>query len=186
MVVGLLKTGISEVIATTAYNAAPMGVHYREGKTSMVLFCGSHTAENIERDGWVVANFIHDPVLYVETAFGDLPRDRFVDEPVNGRTMQRLSGADAWAAFSATTEKKTSTAMIVRLTLVKEIIEHVSLHPINRGFNSIIDATVHATRLKITHDPALKNHIDYHAGIVRKCGGRRELEALDLLLEYCK
>jgi len=58
-----LKDGINEVIATTACNAAPMGIHYRDGEANMVLFCGSHTAQNVERDGWVVANFIHDPVL---------------------------------------------------------------------------------------------------------------------------
>jgi hypothetical protein len=26
--------------------------------------------------------------------------------------------------------------------------------------------------------------IDYHAGIVRKCGGKRELEALEILMRY--
>lgn len=183
---GLLKSGINEVIATTAFNAAPIGIHYREGKASMVLFCGSHTAENVERDGWIIANYIHDPVLYVTTAFDDLPRDRFIDEPVDGRTMQRLSGADAWTAFSATVERKTQEAMMVQLKPVKEIIENVTVHPINRGFSSIIDATVHATRLKIRPDPELIKLIDYHAGIIRKCGGKRELEALDLLLKYCE
>ncbi len=183
---GLLKDGINEVIATTACNAAPIGIHDKEGSASMVLFCGSHTAQNVERDGWVVANFIHDPVLYVKTAFDDLPPDEYTEEPVDGKTMLRLRGADAWIAFSASIERKTSEAMMVRLTLKKEIIEEVRLHPVNRGFNSIIDATVHATRLKIRQDPELKKLIDYHAGIIRKCGGRRELEALDLLMTYCK
>lgn len=183
---GLLKPGINEVIATTSFNAAPIGIHYREGKISMVLYHGSHTAENIERDGWVVANFFHDPILYVKTAFGDLPHDRFVDEPVNGRTMQRLRGAGAWAAFSANVERKTSEAMVVSLTLEKEIIEEISLCPVNRGFGSIIDATVHATRYTISHDPELKKQIDYHAAIVRKCGGENELAALDLLLKHCQ
>ena len=82
---GLLKGGINEVIATTAFNAAPIGIHFRDKKASMILFPGSHTAENIMRDGWVVANIIHDPVLYVQTAFEDLPRDAFVEEPVAGQ-----------------------------------------------------------------------------------------------------
>jgi hypothetical protein len=183
--VGLLRTGINEVIATTAINAAPMGIHYRGGKATMVLFSGSHTAENIERDGWVIANYLHDPILYVTSAFEDLPRDRFVGEQVNGRTMQRLAGADAWTAFSATVGHKTKEAITVTLTPLKEIIEEVTLHPVNRGFGSIIDATVHATRYRINRDPELRNLIDYHASIVRKCGGKQELEALDLLMKYC-
>ena len=181
---GLLKPGINEVIATTAFNAAPMGIIFREGLARMVVFSGSHTAENIERNGWLVANFVFDPVLYVKTAFDDLSRDNFKEETVHGKAMQRLKNADAWAAFTTTIDKKTPEALMVTLTLEKEIIEGVSMHPVNRGFNSIIDMTVHATRYRINKDPLLKKQIDYQAGIVRKCGGKRELEALELLIRY--
>ncbi|MFA4876202.1 MAG: DUF447 domain-containing protein [Methanoregula sp.] len=181
---GLIKGGINEVIATTAVNAAPMGIHFRNGKASMILFCGSHTAVNIERDLWLVANLVHDPVLYVKTAFEDLPRDAFVEEPVEGKTMLRLAAADAWAAFFVSIENKTTEAMKVSLTLKKEIIRNVAVQPVNRGFNSIIDATVHATRFARTHDPELRKIIDYHLGIVRKCGGKPEMAALDLLLSH--
>ncbi len=183
---GLLKGGINEVIATTAFNAAPIGIHYRDGQYRVVLFLGSHTAENIVRDGWIVANFIHDPVLYVKTAFEDLPRDQFIGEPVNGKAMHRLAGADGWAAFSATVMHRTAESMTVSLKPEKELIEEVSLHPVNRGFNSIIDATVHATRYRISREPELRKLIDYHAGIVRKCGGKRELEALAMLEGYIR
>lgn len=181
---GLLKGGINEVIATTSFNAAPIGIHYREKRFRVVLFLGSHTAQNIARDGWLVANFVHDPVLYVKTAFEDLPNEQFIEEPVNGKTMHRLAGADGWAAFSATVEQRTAEAMTISLVLEKERIENVTLHPINRGFNNLIDATVHATRYKVTRDAELKKLIDYHAGIVRKCGGKKELEALAMLAGY--
>ena len=181
---GLLKGGINEVIATTAKNAAPIGIHYRDGKATMILFSGSHTAANIERDGWVVANIVHDPVLYVKTAFEDLPADAFVEEPIGDRRMTRLRDAAAWIAFSATVEKKTAEALVVKLTQEREIIEDVAVWPVNRGFNSIIDATVHATRYRVHHDPKLKELIDYHAGLVRKCGGKKELAALELLEGY--
>jgi uncharacterized protein len=184
MVMGLLKGGINEVIATTAFNAAPMGIHLRDGKATMVLFPGSHTVENIRRDGWLVANFIHDPIMYVKTAFEDLPKEMFIDEPMGDMTVQRMAGADAWAAFTATIDRTTAGAVIVTLTLRKEIIEEVVIHPVNRGFCSIVDATVHATRYRRTQDPKLKDLIDYHAGIVRKCGGKRELAALDLLMGF--
>lgn len=108
----------------------------------------------------------------------------FVDEPVGDVTMQRLAGAEAWAAFTTTIEHSSSEAVVVSLILKKEVVEDIVSHPINRGFNSIIDATVHATRYVISRDEKLKVLIDYHAGIVRKCGGKRELAALDLLLGY--
>lgn len=183
---GLLMSGINEVIATTAFNAAPIGIHYREKKYRAYLFLGSHTAQNIARDGWVVANFIHDPLVYVKTAFTDLPKDQFIEEPVDNKTMHRLAGADGWAAFSATVEHRTAETMTVFLDLEKELIEQVAIYPVNRGFNSIIEATVHATRYKVTRDPDLKKHIEYHAGIVRKCGGKKELEALEMLEGYIR
>jgi hypothetical protein len=186
MEMGLLKGGINEVVATTRFNAAPMGIHYREGKVSMVVFLGSNTAGNIERDGWIVANFVHDPVVYVRTAFEDLPQNSFIEEPVAQRTVMRLAGADAWAAFTTTITRKTTGTMMVHLSLEKEIIEDVVLQPVNRGFNNIIEATVHATRYKENRDPELKKLIDYHAGIVRKCGGKRETEALELLTRYIR
>ncbi len=181
---GLLKSGINEVIATTALNAAPIGIHFRDNRASMILFPGSHTAENIVRDGWVVANILFDPLLYVRTAFEDLTPDAFVEEPVSGRSMYRLAGAEAWIAFTAQVESNSTGALTVRLTQEKAIIETVAIHPVNRGFNSIIDATVYATRYRENRDPDLKKLIEYHAGLVRKCGGKKELEALGVLMKY--
>lgn len=181
---GLLRGGINEVIATTAFNAAPIGIHYREQKYHAILFSGTHTAENVARDGWLVANLTHDPVMYVKTAFEDLPREMFIQEPVSGKSMHRLAGADGWAAFTATVEHQNAGALTVSLRLEKELIEEVGLSPVNRGFNSLIDATVHATRYRITRNAELKQHIEYHAGVVRKCGGRKEIEALGMLMGY--
>jgi uncharacterized protein len=181
---GLLKGGINEVIATTTYNAAPIGIHYRDKKYRVVLYLGSHTAQNIARDGWVVANLVHDPVLYVKTAFEDIPKEQFIEESVNGKTMYRLAGTDGWVAFSTTVEHRTADRMTISLVPEKEIIENVILYPVNRGFNNLIDMTVHATRYKVTRDADLKKLIDYHEGIVRKCGGKKELEALAMLTGY--
>ena len=88
---GLLGEGINEVIATTWGNAAPMGIIFRDGVYRMVLYRGSHTAMNIERWGWVVANIVHDPVLWVRTAFSDLPPSSFAEENVEGFRLTRKS-----------------------------------------------------------------------------------------------
>ncbi len=181
---GLLREGINEVIATTRTNAAPMGIVCRDGALRMVLFKGSHTARNVERDGWIVANFIYDPVIYVQTAFDDLPPDRFVEEVVDGTPMHRLPDAEAWIAFSAGVERSGGESVIVRLLPLREEVVQLRLHPVNRGFNSIVDATIHATRYVRTGDPWLERLIDHHAAIVRRCGGAREWEALELLNRY--
>lgn len=184
MAVGLLTGGINEVIATTDQNAAPIGIINRSGSLHMVLFRGSHTARNVARDRWVVANFVFDPVLYVRTAFEDLPEDAFVREEIDGMVVSRLRDAEAWAAFAADVERSSDESIVVRLVPVHEEVLDLRLHPVNRGFSSIVDATVHATRYVRNRDPWLRQLIEHHSGLVRKCGGAREWEALDLLRQY--
>lgn len=181
----LLTDGITEVVATTRKNAAPIGIISRGGKLRMVLFRGSHTAENVERDGWVVANFTFDPVVIVMTAFADLPDEAFTEETIDGIRMDRLAVSEGWAAFRAVVLRKTGESLLVELTLLREERGGARLRPINRGFNSLVEATVHGTRYALRKDPVLGDLIEHHAGIVRKCGGPREQEALAMLLEYC-
>jgi hypothetical protein len=184
MGLGLLREGVNEVIATTFENAAPMGIIIRGGEARMVVFRGSHTAGRIVDQGWVVANILFDPVLFVRTAFEDLPPSSFVDITVAGIPMQHLAGAEAYVAFHASVERRTTERLMVRLEPLKEELCKPGIYPVNRGFNSIIEATVHATRYLIFRDQELRGWIDHHAAIVRKCGGPREIEALQLLLSY--
>ncbi|PKL62745.1 MAG: DUF447 domain-containing protein [Methanomicrobiales archaeon HGW-Methanomicrobiales-2] len=184
MAVGLLSEGINEVIATTDCNAAPMGIINRAGSLHMVLFRGSHTARNIARDRFVVANFVFDPVIYVRTAFDDLPGDAFVREKIDGMVVCRLRDVEAWAAFAADVERSSDEAIVVRLVPFHEEVLDLRLHPVNRGFASVVDATVHATRYVGNRDPWLKRLIEHHTGLARKCGGPREWEAVELLERY--
>jgi len=181
---GLLKEGINEVIATTRQNSAPIGIIVRNGKLRMILYHGSHTAGYIVSGGWVVANFNFDPVMYVTTAFDDLPAEAFVAEKVGDLTVERLCTCEAWGAYKAKVERNTRQSLLISLEPLREETGNIVLHPVNRGFNSLIDATVHGTRYRMNRDKGLLDLIEYHAGIVKKCGGARESEALSLLFEY--
>ena len=183
---GLLGEGINEVIATTWGNAAPMGIVLRGGVYRMVLFRGSHTAMNVERWGWVVANILHDPVLWVRTAFDDLPSPAFAEEQVEGFLVHRLPEAEAWIAFQADIEHRARESMTVILSPLKEVSVSPRIHPVNRGYNSVIEAAVHGTRYLWNRDPELRRLIDHHRGVIRRCGGPGELEALELLEGYLK
>jgi hypothetical protein len=55
---------------------------------------------------------------------------------------------------------------------------------VNRGYNSVIEAAVHGTRYLWNKDPELRRLIDHHRGLIRRCGGPGELEALELLEGY--
>lgn len=181
---GCLTEGINEVIATTRNNAAPMGIICKGKKHSMVVFRNSATVTNIEQDGWIVANIVHDPILFVMTAFSDIPLSQLYSFDVGEIQMQRLACADSWIAYTTTIQNRTKDKILVSLTLQEEVIRPSIPRAVNRGFNSLIEATVHATRFVITKDPHLAQCIRYHGDIVKKCGSRQEKEAYSLLLEY--
>lgn len=176
-----MRDGINEVIATTMMNAAPVGIIARADSLQAVLYRTSHTATQVERDHWVVANLTHDPVIYVQAAFSDPAAEAFTRFTAGGISMCRLDCAEAWVAFSAEVVRKTATTLLVDLVPIAEEICDLQIYPVNRGFSSVIEATVHATRYCVTRDPWLKQLIDHHCAIVRRCGGPRELEAVALL-----
>ncbi|WP_319378222.1 DUF447 domain-containing protein [uncultured Methanocorpusculum sp.] len=183
---GLLGEGITEVIAVTKDNAAPIGIIVRSGQSpKMILFKGSKTAENVEKYGWVTANFVSDPYLYPLYAFSDVAKSDLRNVFVGEMVMQLLRDADAWMAFTARIVNETKDAYFVELEPVGSEYCRDEMRPVNRGFNSVIDATVHATRYVMNHDPKLRELIEYHLGIVRKCGGPRDLEAAALIKEVC-
>jgi len=183
---GLLGEGITEVIAVTKDNAAPIGIIVRAGQApKMILFKGSKTAENVAEYGWVTANFVSDAYLYPLYAFSDVEKSSLRKVFVGGVMMQLLRDADAWMGFIARIVNETKDAYFVELEPVASEYCRDEMRPVNRGFNAVIDATVHATRYVMNHDPELRDLIEYHLGIVRKCGGARDLEAAALIRKVC-
>ncbi|MEA1907651.1 MAG: DUF447 family protein [Euryarchaeota archaeon] len=184
--------GISEVIATTRsesgiQNAAPIGIirnnrsHGSRGSSGdricVRLFSGSHTRQNVIETGEIVANIIHDPVMYVESTFGDLDPGMF-KHPDNGG-CPALKHADAWLLFSC----EQSKGNLFELTPVKGVVCNKPVVSVNRGFNAVIESIIHATRYQLKRDPKYLDLIRHYEQIVQVCGGTRENEAILKLKE---
>lgn len=182
MGMGLLSVGINEIIAVTKDNAAPIGIILREGQCpKMILFKGSKTEENIRKYGWVTANFVSQASFYARYAFEDVsPAELTADGD-----MQRLVSADAWIGFSAEVVNETEQTYLVDLTPVSETVLTPGVRRVNRGFDAVIDATVHATRYVFNHSEELRERICYDFELIRKCGGPDEQEAKELLAKVC-
>ncbi len=187
--------GISEVIATTRSesgvpNAAPIGIirnnrshgshgsHRNGGDQICVrIFSGSHTRQNVIETGEMVANIIRDPVMYVDSTFGDIDPDMFEYPDTGG--CPALKHANAWLLF----ECKQSKGNLFELTTVKGVVCNTPVVGVNRGFNAVIESLVHATRYQLKRDPKYLDLIRHYEQIVRVCGGTREKEAIVKLKE---
>ncbi len=174
--------GISEVIFTTLSpdgipNAAPMGLHRKGGRLFARIY-NSKTLENIMSKPVAAANITDDPVLFVESALSDIEPERF--ELVEGFPI--LKEALGWILFDCKC-KKSETISVVELSPVKGKIITRKLKPVCRGFNAVIEASIHATRYVVFREQKYLERIEYYNSIVKKCGGAREKEAMGLLYE---
>ncbi|AKG92344.1 hypothetical protein GAH_00302 [Geoglobus ahangari] len=170
-----LREGINEVIGITLgewINTAPLGIIV--GDDVRVRLYGNHTRRFLERTGVLYVNVIHDPVVFVISAFEDLGEEWF--ESLNPPVIR---GSESWLKFSARVEGNYAI-----LDFAEGEVLRSDLRAINRGFNMLIEATVHATRYVLSGSEALAERIRYCGRIIERCGGRREKEAYELLLGY--
>ncbi len=176
-------SGISEVIATTrgeAVNAAPMGV-VNHDFLYISMYKSSHTFLNVKQNGQLVANLVLDPQLYVKAAFDDLESSCFYDDD----GVPVLKAAYVWVEFACSiSDESAQKNAIVRLRPVRSKIVDRPIVPVNRGFNAIIEATIHATRYRALQEPKYLELTDRYGSIVKRCGGPHELEAFKLLKTY--
>jgi len=173
--------GINEIIATTEtrgrINAAPLGI-IRDGDSLYVrLFLGTHTYENILTRGWFVANISHDAWLFAETALEDLAPEYFTrreDLPV-------LKDAEAWGLFRC--EAFATDIIIAKVELVKGERLRKDFRAVNRGANLVVEAAVAATRYLALRTDSYYEELMKMQRIINRCGGPREREAMDRLMD---
>jgi hypothetical protein len=173
--------GINEVIATTekngTINAAPLGI-VRDGDSLYIrLFLGTHTYDNILDDGWFVANIIHDSWLFAETALEDLSQDYFVRRD----GLPVLKDAEAWSLFKC--QAFPLDIVIAKVELVKGEVLRRDFRAFNRGANLVVEAAVAATRYLALRTDSYYEEIMKIKRIVDRCGGPREREAMERLMD---
>jgi hypothetical protein len=179
--------GINEVIATTekngVINAAPLGI-IRDGESLYIrLFLGSHTYDNVLANGWFVANITHDSWIFAETALEDLTQDHFVRRD----GLPIMKDAEAWALFKC--KPFPLDIVIVKAELVNGEVLRKDFRAFNRGANLVVEAAVAATRYLALRTDSYYEEIMKIRRIVDRCGGPREREAMERLMDridnYC-
>lgn len=158
-------------------NAAPMGLH-RKGEKLFARIYNSKTLDNILGKPELAANIVDDPVLFVQSSLSDLEAERF--EFVGGFPV--LKDALGWILFECRCRKGEKIS-VVELSPIKGKIITRKIKPLNRGFNAVIEASIHATRYVSLKEQKYLDRIEYYNTIVKKCGGVRDKEAMKLLYE---
>ncbi len=154
-----------------------MGLHRKDGRLFVMIY-NSTTLSNILANPVAAANIVDEPVLFVKSALSDIGVEDF--EYINGFPV--LKNSLGWVIFDCTCNKGGNIS-VVEMTPVKGKIHRKVIKPVNRGFNAVIEASIHATRYVGRKGQEYLRQIEYCNTIVRKCGGAREKEAMRLLYE---
>jgi|Deesub1362B_J571_1020462.scaffolds.fasta_scaffold00173_34 hypothetical protein len=181
-----IDEGIYEVIVSTKdlfneYNAAPMGLISDTSTLFFMIYTDTRTFTNILETEELCVNFVFDPLLYVRSAFSSLPRELFLED--DGIVF--LRDADAWIWGKAEIDEEGEPRRVTFIPKKWKILRE-RVRPINRGFNSVLEATVHATRFVLTGDERYMEWIQHHFGIIERCGSPRDKEAMEELKKYLR
>lgn len=184
-----IREGISEVIVSTGVehpNAAPIGIITKGGRTFVRLFKGSHTWANALKEGYLASNVVYDPVLFVRSTFFDLEPSEFEYMPAGGLKFPVLKEAVAWVVFECINFKNTDQALVSDLVPLNAGFNELNRKELpvpNRGFNAVLEATVHATRYRLSGEEKYLEWIRHYEALASKCGSDAEKKAMRLLYE---
>jgi len=184
-----LREGISETIVSTGLefpNAAPIGIIVKGGRPFVRLFKDSQTWANVLKEKYLAANIIYDPLLFVRSTFFNLEPSEFDYISVRGLNFPILKEAVAWIIFECVNIKNTDQALVADLIPIEAGLNEENRKELlvpNRGFNAVLEATVHATRYQLSGDKKYLELIRHYEALSSKCGGEREKEAMKLLYE---
>lgn len=184
-----IREGISETIVSTGIespNAAPIGIIVKGGKPFVRLFKGSHTWANVFKEKHLAANIVYDPLLFVRSTFFDLEPSEFYYVPARGLSFPILKKASAWVVFECINIKNTDQALVADLIPIEAGFNEANRKDLpvpNRGFNAVLEATVHATRYQLSGDEKYLEFIRHYETLASKCGGENEKKAMKLLYE---
>lgn len=181
-------SGISETIVTTTRgslpNAAPIGIIRKDNKVLVRLFKGSQTYDNVCKGNFLVANVVNDPLIFVRSTFSDLDHSDFDVVPVGDREFPVLTDALSWVVFECSSTKLTSEALVAELNPIFAHLNRCVVSAPNRGFNAVLEATVHATRYRLTGDDEYLKLIQMYARLAVKCGDERDKLAMQMLYDF--
>lgn len=159
-------------------------IRKKHDNISIRVFNGSQTYLNILKEKILVVNITDDPFLFVQSAFSQININEMDVIELNGVIIPILKKAYAWMVFKCVDIKITNSALVSNLIPIKSNINRLYIKAPNRGYNAVIEATVHATRYKITKEDKYLDLIKMYEKLVIKCGGQREKEALSLLKTF--
>lgn len=186
----LYETIVTTVNEDGSGNAAPIGVLCRnEKEITLYLYEGSHTLNNILREGKFAVNILDDPCIFALSTFTDLKLNYFKKY----KEYVVLKDADAFFTNVVYKTRKInkkdplgkSTLYLVNAK-VKEIIMKNCIKPLNRATYAIIESLIYSSRFKIADKKTRERYIERikeMKKLVKKVGTKKDKEVMKYIMQ---
>lgn len=194
--IGMEKGLLYETVVTTVNedgtsNAAPIGVICKDKKEVVIyLHHGSRTVSNIKRNHTFIVNIINDPMVFVESTIGNLPKNYFkhFKKEFYIRNTEAFFVAQVTSLKDIEKEDKIgfSVTTVIRAEVTDIIKQKECVEPLNRALYGIIEGLVYLTRMEIVSGD-MENLYRHRMGeisrIVNKVGGKEHKRAMKKILD---
>ncbi len=174
-------------------NAAPIGVLCKNSEQVVLyLYEGTHTLKNIDENGEFIVNITQDPLIFTNSALGDVDNDYFA----NYKGIPYFKNTDAFFVARVENTKEItrkngfgSSKMSIITANVEEVVQFKDTMPLNRGIYAVVESLIHYTRLELADDQTRANYwqrIKEMNRVAQKVGSTQEKKALQEIIKNIK
>jgi hypothetical protein len=178
----IIETIFSTLDASGRPNFAPMGVVWDEEEVTVRPFRDTRTHSNLIATGYGVANVTDDVLAFVQSALDNPVLPHFSAARVPGVVFQ---GTCYWRELEVIAVAGGEERAEVRCRVVSKGWQRDFLG-FNRARNTVIEATILATRLHLDDPARVAEALDRYAVIVQKTGGEVEKIAFERVREFVR
>jgi hypothetical protein len=194
--IGMEKGLLYETIVTTVNedgtsNAAPIGVICKDKKEVVIhLHHGSRTVRNVKRNHIFIVNILKNPMVFVESTLGDLPKSyfKYFKNEFYIKNTEAFFVAQVTSLKDVEKEDKIafSVTTVIRAEVTDIIKQKECVEPLNRALYGIIEGLVYLTRMEMVSGD-IENLYRHRMGeisrIVNKVGGKEHKRAMKKILD---
>ncbi|WP_256686998.1 DUF447 domain-containing protein [Halococcus qingdaonensis] len=175
---GVIESLVATLGPNGRWNLAALGLHAGEPVTART-WGRTRTWRNFHEKGQGIVQFLHDPLVFAESALTIQERGSPVHPAANAWVRVAVESVDEGESGETKWEEW-------ELTPIEAAIEDRIVPTTNRGYGAVVEATVAASRLDVSayDTDELRERLDYFADVVETCGGPRERAAMERIVEH--
>jgi uncharacterized protein len=178
----ILESIVTTVSADGSVNVAPMGVEWGDQEIVLKPFLDTTTYRNVIATQTAVVNLQDDVRVFARAAISN---PQYATEPAAVVRGVVLADCCSWRELEAVTIDSTPPRSRIAMRVVHRGTKREFIG-FNRARHAVLEAAIHATRLRLLPRTLIEDEIARLQVIVDKTAGPHEHEAMALIVDFIR